>query len=141
MKTLEYIGFSGTPCSCQYQIFEVDGQRSVIFVQGALTQTSITNLIEVLASKILSGDLFGFKPSEVRFFEHYPPRLQPLREWQEVIFAESMEVRRDGGLISKLLDAIQGKSPLTFWTVDDPRWKSVPPALASKLAATLHKTI
>ena len=58
MKTLNYQGFT-TPCSCQHTICDLAGKQVVVFVQGPLTNTSITNLIEVLASRVLSADLVG----------------------------------------------------------------------------------
>lgn len=137
MAHLEYIGFSGTTCSCDYAVGEIDGKKAVVFVQGHLTQTSITNMIEVLASKVLSAELAGTDPTEVRFFEHYPPHLKPLRVWQEVAFAERQKIEKRSGLLDKLLGALRSDKEPPSWTVDSPQWGTVSEPLAAKLKAIL----
>lgn len=121
MKTLDYEGFTG-PARCHYAVGELLGKKVVVFVQGPLTNTSITNKIEVLASLVLSNDLIGVNPRDVRFFEHYPPSLQG-REWQEVEFAEHLPLA-DGqrSLLTKMLAAVTGPSSPTAWAVDKPQW-------------------
>ncbi|MDA8445626.1 hypothetical protein [Paracidovorax valerianellae] len=135
MKTLQYIGFTGKQCSCQYKVGTVANDLIVVFVQGPLNQTSITNLIEVLASKVLGEDLSEENPQSVRFFEHYPHHLNPLREWQEVVFEERHEVAKDKGLMAKLLSFTKSENPQSTWIVDSPYWKPVPTALREQLAA------
>lgn len=80
LAELHYQGF-WKPCACHYAITDLDGKPAVVFVQGPLTNTSITNMIEVLASLVLAKDLAGHRPDGVRFFEFYPPKLNPLRVW------------------------------------------------------------
>lgn len=125
MKVLEYVGFSNNVCKCQYAIGEEGGKTVVVFVQGPLTFTSITNMIEVLASRILCSDLAGTDPATVRFFEYYPPALKPLRVWQEVSFEEHNEVREEKGLVAKLLQVVTGPGEVKAWTVDKPVWRAI----------------
>lgn len=138
MKTLQYVGFTGKQCSCQYKVGTVANDLVVVFVQGPLNQTTIANLIEVLASKVLGEDLSGTDPQSVRFFEHYPPHLAPLLGWQEVVFQERQEVAKDKGLMAKLLSFTQGQSPQSTWIVDNPHWKPVSPILEKGLAAFIQ---
>ena len=124
MKTLQYQGFT-KPSTCQYGIGDLQGKKAVVFVQGPLTNTSITNMIEVLASRVLCDDLIGTHPRDVRFFEHYPRALQPLAEWQEVTFEEHVELDPKLGLVAKLLELVRGPSEPTAWAVDKPLWSAL----------------
>lgn len=135
MKTLQYTGFTGKQCNCQYKVGTVDDHLAVVFVQGASNQTSITNMIEVLASKVLGEDLAGKIPESVRFFEYYPPPSKPIVEWQEVIFDECTEVSKDKGMLAKLLSFAKNERQPKTWIVDSPRWKPVPAALVAQLTA------
>lgn len=128
MKTLHYQGFTGKPCSCEYAIGRLGDKTAVVFVQGPLNQTSITNLIEVLASKVLCTDLTGTQPANVRFFEHYPPTLQPIVAWQEVVLRATSLLPKPGGLMAKFLGLFAGESGPDLWVVDEPVWGPIPPA-------------
>lgn len=126
MKTLSYPGFTNKPCSCQYAIGALNGKPAVVFVQGPLSQTSITNQIEAIVSKLLAADLRGTRPDDVRFFEYYSPQLQPLRVWQEVTFEKQTQLKSRASLFTKLLEAIrEEKDPGAFWRVDSPQWQPV----------------
>lgn len=124
MKTLHYQGFE-KPCVCKYAIEEVDGKSCVLLVQGALGNTSITNMVEVLVSRILCDELAGMHPSEVRVFEHYPPSHQPIRAWQEVTFDEHIPIKADKGIFAKLLEVVAGPSSPEVWGVKNPVWNSL----------------
>ena len=128
MKTLHYEGFTGKPCSCEYAIGRLGEKTVVVFVQGPLNQTSMTNLIEVLASKVLCTDLTGRQPAQVRFFEHYPPSLRPIVAWQEVTFLTSSLLPKPGGLMAKFLGLLAGESAPDSWVVVVPAWGPVPAA-------------
>jgi hypothetical protein len=132
MQTMIYQGFANTS-ECQYAIGEEGGKKLVVFVQGPLTNTSITNMIEVLASRVLCADLAGTDPSDVRFFEYYPAHLNPIRAWQEVSFEERRPVDESTGLLAKLLQVLSGPTKPSAWCVDKPQWsalseRDVPPA-------------
>lgn len=133
MKTLQYYGFTNKLCACDYLVAELDGQSVVVFKNGPLTQTSITNMIEVLASKVLANDLQGVDPHQVRFFEYYPPELQPLRVWQEVKFEEAYPLTVKTGLLTKLLQAVFPDESKPVWAVDVPVWQSVGDELRQRL--------
>lgn len=126
MKTLHYQGFS-KPCTCQYDIVDVNGKSCVLLVQGPLINTSITNMVEVLVSRILCHDLAGTNPSDIRVFEYYSPSLKPLRVWQEVFFEEHFQIKEDRGLLAKLLEAVVGTSETPTWGVDKPSWLPLEP--------------
>lgn len=135
MQTMTYQGVAKAS-ECQYAIGEEGGKKLVVFVQGPLSNTSITNMIEVLASRVLCADLAGTDPSDVRFFEHYPAHLEPIRAWQEVSFEERHPIDESTGLLAKLLQVLSGPEKPRAWCVDKPRWsalseRDVPPAARS----------
>jgi hypothetical protein len=49
---------------------QLNGNQFVMLEQRARLQTSITNVIEALASQVLENDLRGEEPSTVRFFKY-----------------------------------------------------------------------
>lgn len=132
MQTMTYPGLVNVS-ECQYAIGEDGGKKLVVFVQGPLANTSITNMIEVLASRVLCAELAGTDPSDVRFFEHYPAHLKPVRAWQEVSFKERTTIDASSGLLTKLLQVLSGPAKPNAWCVDKPQWMAlaehdVPPA-------------
>lgn len=125
LTELRYQGFT-KPCACHYAIASLDGKPAVVFVQGPLTNTSITNMIEVLASLVLAKDLAGHQPDAVRFFEYYPPKLNPLRVWQEVTFTESYPLKKPAqGLLAKVISMVAGDAEPEAWAVDGPQWQAL----------------
>jgi hypothetical protein len=138
LKPLRYDGFV-EPSTCHYAIGELDGKPAVVFVQGPLSNTGITNVIEVLASRVLAAELAGRQPADVRFFEHYPPALNPIREWQEVTFKEVHPVPAPAdGWIARLRALVAGERSPRSWAVAKPQWhpiatSRVPPALTDLL--------
>ncbi len=138
MRTMEYTGFTNKTCFCRYQITEIDGQQIVIFEQSARIQTSITNVIEDLASQVLENDLRGTEPSEVRFFEYYPSHLRPLVDWQEVKFRDVDPVYKDIGLSEKIRALFGAKQSPERWSVEKPEWSPVSQKMKSQLQSVLH---
>lgn len=125
MRTLEFNGFSNTPSSCEYGIGEVEGKAAILFYQRELSGTSITNMIEHLTVHVLAEDLPGILPENVRVFEHYNPKLNPIYEWAEVRFSESGKIDEGKSILKKLLELVfpSGKPPKYF--VDSPQWLKV----------------
>jgi hypothetical protein len=125
LKELRYQGFT-KPCVCHYAIANVGGKPAVVFVQGPLTNTSITNMVEVLSSLILAKDLAGQHPEGVRFFEYYPPALNPIRRWQEVTFTEIHALKKPAqGLLAKVISLVAGDADPESWAVDGPQWQAL----------------
>jgi hypothetical protein len=126
MKTLNYNGFSNTPSTCEYGIGDIHGKTAIVFYQGAMGGTSITNMIEALTMHVLSTDLQGVDPAQVRVFEHYAPSLNPLAEWQEVTFLDKGEIQEDKGIARKLIELVLSSSNTTKqWYVNNPAWLPV----------------
>lgn len=134
MKTLQHQGFEpgarglGT---YQYAIGVAGGRRFVAFRQTEVAgKTSITNIIEGLASQVLANDLAGVAPDEVDFFEFYPPHLKPLQEWQKVTFdvAAPLYVKPKGFLrrvLWSLIRLIKGPGKPDAWAVTKPMWEPI----------------
>lgn len=121
----------------QYAVGVDAGRRFVVFQQTAdRTKTSITNLIEGLASQVLATDLAGVEPGLVDFYEFYPPHMSPIQEWQKVTFAEVGPVRNPPrGMLERIirfalgLFGIEGKPDA--WAVAKPQWEAMHPSKVS----------
>lgn len=86
-QRLQHSGFA-SPSECAYGVFDVDGMKWVIFVE-LHKGTSITNMIEHLATMVYNSDLSDVPPEQIRWFEYYTPKYQPIVDWQEVGFGEN----------------------------------------------------
>jgi hypothetical protein len=137
MKKLKYQGFD-RQAECAYAIGEMNGTTLLVFKMLNLSRTSITNVIEDITSEILRTDLRGVDPAKVRFFEYYPPSMEPLRVWQEVTFGDSHLMRPKTGILQSIWQSIRkffGKQQQDcYWVVSAPNWLAVDAELQKHLA-------
>lgn len=126
MDYLNYTGFTNQPCRCGYHIVELAGKQAVIFQQlDAAKNTSITNVVEALATQVLQGPLRGTNPKTLRFFEYYPAKMLPLSEWLEVSFEIMLPMYRYNNFAARIARMFGvGDGPVA-WVVDGPVWHPV----------------
>lgn len=125
MKTLKFYGFSNTPSSCEYGIGEIDGKVAILFHQRELSGTSITNMIEHLTIHVLAEELSGTLPEDIRVFEHYNPKLNPIYEWAEVVFSETGKIDEGKSILKNLVDLVFPSGTPPKYYVDSPKWLKV----------------
>ena len=106
MKLIKFNGFSNTPSECYYSIIKFKDKDTVVFIQKNLKGTSITNMIEFLASTVVNDELADKDPKDILFFEYYVKELDPLVSWQRVS-----------------LNEIKGSDGI--WVLSDPSWSRV----------------
>lgn len=122
MKTISAQDFLGNQSPYRYVTGKLAGRPVVVFIQDApIRTTSITNLIEVLATKAVAVEFPNTDPSSVRFFEFYPPELNPMIDWQEVMFQECSLMNEPCTLLEKLAQLFVGTKEQA-WLLDKPQW-------------------
>lgn len=121
VNRLTYNGFTDALCECNYIIETKDGRHTVIFIQTPRSKTSITNMIEVLASKILAHELTTIPPKDIEFYEYYDPSTKPIYSVRAVSFSDT---HCQIPLVKKIF-GVGGRNPV--WIVDSPLWRTPTP--------------
>jgi len=133
--TLTYNGFTNAVCECDYIIEQSGDRYTVILIQTPKSKTSVTNMVEVLASKILAHELVGVNPSMVDFYEYYDPAMKPLYVMQRVSFKDA-GIINPPGLWGKMLGIVSAKHEQAF-AVDTPAWNPVSQEEHNKVSALI----
>lgn len=124
MKRIAVRDILGNTSSYCYVRGSLASHPAIVFVQGPQSRsTSITNLIEDLATAVVAVEFPGTEPSAVRFFEYYSPDQNPLFVWQEVVFEELVPQEGELGFFGKLAEMVFGKSPPSAWSLEKPQWR------------------
>lgn len=136
MYTYHYRGFHGTPSQCDICFGYINNQPALVFHQTTLTTTSITNVIEDLATYAMNAHWEGVDPNLIIVIEHYAPQLNPITEWQQVTFADAGLVD-DRGLADRVLDTLLPfvRKPRPMRTVvANPQWNPMTPQMQALAA-------
>lgn len=131
--TLTYNGFTNAVCEANYIIEQSGDRYTVVLIQTPKSWTSVTNMVEVLASKVLAHELVGVNPSMVDFYEYYDPSMKPLYVMQRVSFKDVGKINPPG-LWSKMLGYVNAERETTF-AVDTPAWNPVSQEEHNKVSA------
>ena len=112
-------------CQCQYVVGTVNSRDAIVFIQGPLRNTSVTNVIEAITTKVLADSFPEVDPTTVDIYEHYPPHLRPIREWQKVEF-EVYKEEESGfkGLILRVTEMLFGPGSRHYY-VSHPVWSGI----------------
>lgn len=125
MSTIAWEVHLDQTCECEYQITTFNNDNILVIKQTHNSTTSITNKIETIVSKILTSDLSGKHPDNIRIFEYYPLCLNPLEQWQEVKFKNAYEIDSNISLIDTFKQLFVRRQKATNWAVCDPVWSLV----------------
>jgi len=124
MKRITVRDSLGDGSSYSYVSGTLSSNPVIIFAQNPQSRsTSITNLIEELATQALAAEFPGIAPSAIRFFEYYSPEQNPLFVWQEVVFEDHTPREEDKGVLGKFAELLFGKPPPSAWILGRPHWR------------------